>query len=30
VQADDRMYRVAAAVERGLATDRLLDQAPPL
>jgi aspartyl-tRNA(Asn)/glutamyl-tRNA(Gln) amidotransferase subunit A len=30
VQADDRMYRVAAAVERALGTDRLLEQAPPL
>ena len=30
VQADDRMYRVAAAVERLLGSDRLLDQAPPL
>ena len=30
VQADDRMYRVAAAVERALGTDRLLEQAPAL
>ena len=30
VQADERMYRVAAAVEAVLATDRILDQAPPL
>ncbi|HET7529404.1 MAG TPA: Asp-tRNA(Asn)/Glu-tRNA(Gln) amidotransferase subunit GatA [Mycobacteriales bacterium] len=30
VQADERMYRVAAAVEAALGTDRLLDQAPPL
>jgi aspartyl-tRNA(Asn)/glutamyl-tRNA(Gln) amidotransferase subunit A len=30
VQADERMYRVAAAVEVALGTDRLLEQAPPL
>ena len=30
VQADDRMYRVAAAVERALSSDRLLEQAPAL
>jgi aspartyl-tRNA(Asn)/glutamyl-tRNA(Gln) amidotransferase subunit A len=30
VQADERMYRVAAAVEASLGTDRLLEQAPPL
>ncbi|HWB65270.1 MAG TPA: Asp-tRNA(Asn)/Glu-tRNA(Gln) amidotransferase subunit GatA [Mycobacteriales bacterium] len=30
VMADDRCYRVAAAVERELGSDRLLDQAPPL
>ena len=30
VQADDRMYRVGAAVERALGTDRLLEQAPAL
>jgi hypothetical protein len=30
VQADDRMYRVAAAVERALGSDRLLEQAPAL
>jgi len=30
VQADDRMYRVAAAVERLLGSDRLLEQAPAL
>jgi aspartyl-tRNA(Asn)/glutamyl-tRNA(Gln) amidotransferase subunit A len=30
VMADERMYRVAAAVEAALATDRLLEQAPPL
>ena len=30
VQADERMYRVAAAVEAALGTDRLLEQAPPL
>jgi aspartyl-tRNA(Asn)/glutamyl-tRNA(Gln) amidotransferase subunit A len=28
VQADDRMYRVAGAVEAALGTDRLLEQAP--
>jgi aspartyl-tRNA(Asn)/glutamyl-tRNA(Gln) amidotransferase subunit A len=28
VQADDRMYRVAGAVEQALGTDRLLEQAP--
>ena len=30
VQADDRMYRVAAAVERALGTAALLEQAPAL
>ena len=30
VQADDRMYRVGAAIERALGTDRLLEQAPSL
>jgi aspartyl-tRNA(Asn)/glutamyl-tRNA(Gln) amidotransferase subunit A len=30
VQADERMYRVAAALEVSLGTDRLLEQAPPL
>jgi aspartyl-tRNA(Asn)/glutamyl-tRNA(Gln) amidotransferase subunit A len=30
VQADERMYRVAAAVEASLGTDRLLERAPPL
>ena len=30
VQADERMYRVAAAVERALGSDRLLEQAPGL
>ncbi|HET6817892.1 MAG TPA: Asp-tRNA(Asn)/Glu-tRNA(Gln) amidotransferase subunit GatA [Mycobacteriales bacterium] len=30
VQADERMYRVAAALEAALGTDRLLDQAPEL
>jgi len=30
VQADERMYRVAAAVEAALGTDRLLEQAPEL
>src|SRR4051794_13757948 len=30
VQADERMYRVAAAIEAALGTDRLLDQAPEL
>jgi aspartyl-tRNA(Asn)/glutamyl-tRNA(Gln) amidotransferase subunit A len=30
VQADDRIYRVAAAVEAALGTDRLLEQAPQL
>jgi aspartyl-tRNA(Asn)/glutamyl-tRNA(Gln) amidotransferase subunit A len=30
VEADERMYRVAAAVEVALGTDRLLDQAPAL
>jgi aspartyl-tRNA(Asn)/glutamyl-tRNA(Gln) amidotransferase subunit A len=30
VQADDRMYRVAAAVEAALGSDRLLEQAPRL
>ena len=30
VQADDRMYRVAAAVEAALGTDRLLEQAPDI
>jgi aspartyl-tRNA(Asn)/glutamyl-tRNA(Gln) amidotransferase subunit A len=30
VQADDRMYRVAAAVEAAIGSDRLLDQAPAL
>jgi aspartyl-tRNA(Asn)/glutamyl-tRNA(Gln) amidotransferase subunit A len=30
VQADERMYRVAAAIEVALGTDRLLDQAPAL
>ena len=30
VQADERMYRVAAAVEAALGTDRLLEQAPKL
>jgi aspartyl-tRNA(Asn)/glutamyl-tRNA(Gln) amidotransferase subunit A len=30
VQADDRMYRVAAAVERVVGSDRLLEQAPQL
>ena len=30
VQADERMYRVAAAVEAALGTDRLLEQAPAL
>ena len=30
VQADERMYRLAAAVEVALGTDRLLDQAPAL
>jgi aspartyl-tRNA(Asn)/glutamyl-tRNA(Gln) amidotransferase subunit A len=30
VQADERMYRVAAAVEAALGTDRLVEQAPPL
>jgi aspartyl-tRNA(Asn)/glutamyl-tRNA(Gln) amidotransferase subunit A len=30
VQADDRMYRVAAAVEAALGTDRLLEQAPEI
>jgi len=30
VQADERMYRVAAAVEAALGTDRLLEQAPSL
>jgi aspartyl-tRNA(Asn)/glutamyl-tRNA(Gln) amidotransferase subunit A len=30
VQADERMYRVAAALEVSLGTDRLLDQAPAL
>jgi len=30
VQADERMYRVAAAVEAALGTDRLVEQAPAL
>jgi aspartyl-tRNA(Asn)/glutamyl-tRNA(Gln) amidotransferase subunit A len=30
VQGDERMYRVAAAVEAALGTDRLLEQAPQL
>jgi aspartyl-tRNA(Asn)/glutamyl-tRNA(Gln) amidotransferase subunit A len=30
VQADERMYRVAAAIEAALGTDRLLEQAPEL
>ena len=30
VQADERMYRVGAAVEAALGTDRLLEQAPAL
>jgi aspartyl-tRNA(Asn)/glutamyl-tRNA(Gln) amidotransferase subunit A len=30
VMADDRLYRVAAAVEQALGTDRLLEAAPPL
>jgi aspartyl-tRNA(Asn)/glutamyl-tRNA(Gln) amidotransferase subunit A len=30
VQADERMYRVAAAIEAALGTDRLMEQAPPL
>jgi aspartyl-tRNA(Asn)/glutamyl-tRNA(Gln) amidotransferase subunit A len=30
VQADERMYRLAAAVEVALGTDRILEQAPPL
>jgi aspartyl-tRNA(Asn)/glutamyl-tRNA(Gln) amidotransferase subunit A len=30
VQADDRMYRVAAAVERVVGSDQLLEQAPQL
>jgi aspartyl-tRNA(Asn)/glutamyl-tRNA(Gln) amidotransferase subunit A len=30
VQADERMYRVAAAVEAALGTDKLIDQAPAL
>ena len=30
VQADERMYRVAAAVEAALGTDRILEQAPTL
>ena len=30
VQADERMYRLAAAVEVELGSDRLLEQAPPL
>ncbi len=30
VQADERMYRVAAAVEAALGTDRLLEQAPEI
>jgi aspartyl-tRNA(Asn)/glutamyl-tRNA(Gln) amidotransferase subunit A len=30
VQADDRMYRVAAALERALGTAALLEQAPAL
>ena len=30
VQADERMYRVAAALEAALGTDRLLEQAPEL
>jgi aspartyl-tRNA(Asn)/glutamyl-tRNA(Gln) amidotransferase subunit A len=30
VQADERMYRVAAAVEAALGSDRLLDKAPRL
>jgi aspartyl-tRNA(Asn)/glutamyl-tRNA(Gln) amidotransferase subunit A len=30
VQADERMYRVAAALEAALGTDRLLEQAPQL
>jgi aspartyl-tRNA(Asn)/glutamyl-tRNA(Gln) amidotransferase subunit A len=30
VQADDRMYRVAGAVEAALGTDRLLERAPEL
>jgi aspartyl-tRNA(Asn)/glutamyl-tRNA(Gln) amidotransferase subunit A len=30
VQADERMYRVAAAIEAALGTDRLLEQAPAL
>jgi aspartyl-tRNA(Asn)/glutamyl-tRNA(Gln) amidotransferase subunit A len=30
VHADERMYRVAAAIEVALGTDRLLEQAPPL
>ena len=30
VQADERMYRLAAAVEAALGTDKLLDQAPDL
>jgi aspartyl-tRNA(Asn)/glutamyl-tRNA(Gln) amidotransferase subunit A len=30
VQADERMYRVAAAFEAALGTDKLLDQAPAL
>jgi aspartyl-tRNA(Asn)/glutamyl-tRNA(Gln) amidotransferase subunit A len=30
VQADERMYRVAAAIEVALGTDRLLEQAPAL
>ncbi len=30
VQADERMYRVAAAVEAALGSDKLLEKAPPL
>jgi aspartyl-tRNA(Asn)/glutamyl-tRNA(Gln) amidotransferase subunit A len=30
VQADERMYRLAAAVEATLGTDRILEQAPAL
>jgi hypothetical protein len=30
VQADERMYRVAAAVEAALGSDRLLERAPSL
>ena len=30
VQADERMYRVAAAIEAALGTDRILAEAPSL